>query len=56
MADFGMSKMSQEGGFATSKEPGGSIRWMAPELFEAGARHTKQSDIWAFGMTVLVRD
>ncbi|KAH8104951.1 kinase-like domain-containing protein [Phellopilus nigrolimitatus] len=40
----------------------GSIRWMAPELLgttkvaEAGDDdkvHTKQSDIWAFGMTAL---
>jgi len=56
VADFGMSRMLQEGGFATSKEPGGSIRWMAPELFKEGITHTGQSDLWAFGMTILVCD
>ena len=48
--------MLQKGAFTASKEPGGSIRWMALELFEAGAEHTMQSDRWAFGMTALVRD
>ena len=48
--------MLQEGGFATGKEPGEGIRWMAPELFEEGAVHTKESDMWAFGMTILVCD
>ncbi|EJC99187.1 uncharacterized protein FOMMEDRAFT_160759 [Fomitiporia mediterranea MF3/22] len=32
----------------------GSLRWMAHELleFSSDSRHTKQTDVWAFGMTV----
>ena len=37
----------------------GTVRFMAPELLNTAesqsVRHTKESDIWAFGMTVLVR-
>ena len=34
----------------------GSLRWMAPELFdlEGSMAHTKESDIWAYGMTIYV--
>ena len=28
----------------------GSIRWMAPELFEDGAVNTRSSDIYSLGM------
>ena len=39
---------------ATNAERG-SLRWQAPEQFKPGdAVHTKQSDIWALGMTYLV--
>lgn len=31
-----------------------TTRWLAPELLEPNAMHTKASDIWAFGMTVYV--
>lgn len=38
---------------------GGSLRWMAPELVEAldvrDPNFTVETDIWAFGMTALVR-
>ena len=42
----------------------GSIRWLAielidqhePEESQTQTFHTKQSDVWAFGMTVYVRD
>ena len=55
VSDFGMSKLLSEGGFATSKEPGGSVPWMAPELFtDNEATHTRESDVWSFGMTILV--
>ncbi|KAF8517256.1 hypothetical protein BU17DRAFT_67010 [Hysterangium stoloniferum] len=33
---------------------GGSLRWMAPELLHNG-KPSRQSDVWAFGMTMLVR-
>ncbi|CAE6435791.1 unnamed protein product [Rhizoctonia solani] len=32
-----------------------SVRWMAPELLSEGASKTKKSDIYALGMTMLVR-
>lgn len=65
LMDFGISHLM----FATSTvEPAtradkGSVRWMAIELFDfdvpeesaLGQReHTTMSDVWAFGMTVLV--
>ena len=39
----------------TSREIGGTSRWMAPELLlSEDAKNTKASDVWAYGMTVLV--
>ena len=35
----------------------GTMRYLAPELLDAekaGASYTKESDVWAFGMTVFV--
>jgi serine/threonine protein kinase len=59
VTDFGMSKMLAVGGFTTSAAPGGSVPWMAPELFPKtedcdGAVHSAASDIWSLGMTILV--
>lgn len=37
--------------------PSGTTRWMSPELFLQDGKpvlHTKNSDIWAFGMAVYV--
>jgi serine/threonine protein kinase len=39
----------------------GNVRYMAPELFKPQAAdmkhkfHTKESDVWAFGMVIYVR-
>lgn len=59
--DFGISHMlsttMQYAETATSGEAG-SILWMAPELLNPEDTHnhihTSASDIWAFGMVVLV--
>lgn len=60
ISDFGMSRMidaSQRIRQTTTGSIRGSIPWMAMELFESGetkATYTKETDIWAFGMTVYV--
>ena len=39
----------------TSSDVGGSLRWMSPELFN-GEKRSVASDVWAYGMTMLVSD
>lgn len=42
-------------GSSTTEKLKGSIRWMAYEFFADGqTEHTKETDIWAFGMTAYV--
>lgn len=59
IADFGLARILGESGF-TTKSVGGTWRWMAYELVELSEEEeeivpqvTVQSDVWAFGMTVL---
>jgi serine/threonine protein kinase len=57
IADFGLARVLGESGF-TTKTVGGTWRWMAYELVgldeeESIPQVTMESDIWAFGMTVL---
>ncbi|THH09475.1 hypothetical protein EW145_g1994 [Phellinidium pouzarii] len=61
ICDFGISRaidatQATLGGNTTRPGgPVGSIRWMAYELIaesEIYTKHTKESDVWAFGMTV----
>ncbi|EJC97441.1 kinase-like protein [Fomitiporia mediterranea MF3/22] len=59
ICDFGISRMLSATASVAAITSGGlkgSIRWMAYELldFESldGGHHTKESDVWAFGMTV----
>lgn len=58
LADFGLSKLLTEvDGTCTATETAGvlgSLRWMARELFDTDGGVTCESDIWAFGMTILV--
>jgi serine/threonine protein kinase len=57
IGDFGLSRMmSEEAVWLTNaSQAAGTVRWMAPELLNGDApRVTKESDIYAFGMTVLV--
>lgn len=53
ICDFGFSAMTADQ-FSQSTAPGGTQRWMAPELFSKEyARHTTASDVWAYGCVVL---
>ncbi|CAE6443930.1 unnamed protein product, partial [Rhizoctonia solani] len=55
LTDFGLSTMSQSSlAFsATSGSYSGSLRWAAPELIFDEAPKSKQSDVYALGMTML---
>ena len=59
ITDFGLAKVKGEISEYTDKQSSmlaGSTRWMAPELSEGGetpVRITKESDVWAFAMTIL---
>ena len=62
LADFGIAQMlcSSSSVEPTSSELKGSVRWMAIELFnvndsEQSIRHTKETDVWAYGMVIYVR-
>lgn len=55
IADFGLSQLadSTESGLTTTKSIKGSFRYLSPELLDEGARHTLQSDVWAFGCVMM---
>jgi len=67
LADFGLvtivGETSSVEGLSSSQKPGGTIRWMAPEILLPGkygyvkrARRklpSKGTDVYAFGMTIL---
>ena len=58
LADFGFLTIVSDTTISSSFAIGGTIRWMSPELFYPdksglkGARPTKQSDCYAFGMVI----
>jgi serine/threonine protein kinase len=58
ITDFGLSRILEVSGF-TTKSVGGTCRWMAYELIayefhrNPTPKVTADTDIWAFGMTVL---
>jgi serine/threonine protein kinase len=61
LSDFGVSRIVVEGVTITETTSlKGSLRYMAPELLEESPTnskqqlHTKESDVWAFGMVVYV--
>lgn len=63
ICDFGISRMldSSQSNFVSTTHDGqikGSARWMAIELYSATGEtepiHTKETDVWAFGMTLYV--
>ena len=62
LADFGISRFDSVNGEPAEASYEGSIRWMARELINAlmsGSDHlvhTKESDVWAFGMVLYVSD
>jgi len=54
IADFGLARrLGDTLRLTTTAESAGSLRWMAPEQF-SGEKVTTASDVWSFGMTVLV--
>ena len=63
LADFGISRcMTTTSTANSSTGVKGSARWMAIELLTPVAdetievgRHTRQSDVWAYGMVVYAR-
>ena len=59
ITDFGLAKVKTSN--ATTKSSaspvGGSIRWMAPELFEqSDAKSTKESDVFSYGVVLYELD
>ena len=61
ICDFGISRMLASSLVLSSSTQhgnlGGSVRWMATELLEPNSEpkhHTMETDVWAFGMTILV--
>ena len=53
IADFGLATLSERTpGLTTSNILNSSILWMSPELLNDMV-HSKSSDIWAFGCTLL---
>ncbi|KIK18219.1 hypothetical protein PISMIDRAFT_70737, partial [Pisolithus microcarpus 441] len=55
LADFGFSYLTNSSfSVPVPEEFGGTLRWMAPEMFEFG-RPSAQTDVWSFGMTALTR-
>ncbi|CAE6468110.1 unnamed protein product [Rhizoctonia solani] len=57
LADFGSSTLSGASlGFSDTSNPQtGTTRWTAPELLLEEATKSKESDVYALGMTMLVR-
>lgn len=60
LTDFGISRMDSLSTGYTSHSVRGTARWQAVEFFRLGEgpppEHTKNTDLWAFGMTVYVSD
>ncbi|KAF8608132.1 kinase-like protein [Ceratobasidium sp. AG-I] len=54
LADFGLT-ITHEGKFqfSTTNPGGGTMRWMAPELFNEHGKRSSQTDVYALGMTLL---
>ncbi|KIN94307.1 hypothetical protein M404DRAFT_168622, partial [Pisolithus tinctorius Marx 270] len=54
LSDFGLSTVNTSTFNMTADAPfGGSIHWMAPELVN-NSPASKESNVWALGMTILV--
>ncbi|KIL64004.1 hypothetical protein M378DRAFT_163713 [Amanita muscaria Koide BX008] len=53
LCDFGLSRFLIDNTLwkTTATQAGGTLRWMAPELFEDATTPTKESDIYAYAMT-----
>lgn len=58
LAGFGVSRRITEGESesTTAIYSGGTVRWKAPELLESGEKENEKTDVWAFGMILLVSE
>ncbi|KAG6335699.1 hypothetical protein ID866_3379 [Astraeus odoratus] len=55
IADFGLTYLENSSfSFASNLTQGGSYHWMSPEIITSKQQISTESDVWAFGMTVLV--
>ncbi|KLO16202.1 kinase-like protein, partial [Schizopora paradoxa] len=53
LVDFGLSRLSEYSiQINYSNHSSGSFRWAAKELLGDGACHTKETDVWAYGMVI----
>ena len=53
IADFGLTSLLCHPSISisvTAPAMGGTLRWMAPELFDGESRPSRESDIYALGM------
>ena len=54
LTDFGLSYVVNSSlKISRPQSAGGSVPWMAPDLWDVG-KPTAKGDVWAFGMTTLV--
>lgn len=55
ICDFGLTKVlgTEHGQTSVNLKGHGSMQWMAPELMEETGFKTMESDIYAFGMTIV---
>lgn len=58
ICDFGLARLTAASRHQTTTGSlRGSIRWLSPEFLNEGRlhnKHTKEADVWAFGMTTYV--
>jgi len=47
LSDFGLSRGEDA---QLTRQSVGTLAWMAPELFESGAKYTQKSDVYSYGM------
>jgi len=55
IADFGLTSVLRHHSIsisATAPARGGTLQWMAPELFDGESSPSKESDIYALGMVI----
>ncbi|KAG6333274.1 hypothetical protein ID866_5816 [Astraeus odoratus] len=56
LADYGLSSLIESSFDMTAAAPiRPTVRWMAPEQIHNNGKVTAPADVWAFGMTALVR-
>ncbi|KAG8697758.1 hypothetical protein FRC09_007656 [Ceratobasidium sp. 395] len=55
LTDFGLSVLAESNlCFSSTENPGcGTIRWMAPELFEELSKPSREADVYALAMTII---